>query len=290
MTQKLILLLIPCLLAVGVVACGDDDPGSAQVNQDFAFRANDKFTYDYYQKDSNNVRDDASKQVVVWTVLRVGLDTLNRTDVAEIEEVRYDATGTTVVDSSKLYMKTNTDGAVLVYDLVGTVLNRFSGGVDLTDYLDQVSKDWVTIGSTKDANARVLLNVFTPISKTLNNVVIPPLDPFDVRLDVDVRADHKGAMEVTVPANTYEKAYVTDTKVFVEMSNVDDIVVLGQTVDAGTTIVDDSVNIRYEIDINAGVLRQESDSKQFLAADFFPTLISGYQMELTAVERAAVED
>jgi len=289
MTQKLILLLIPCLLAVGVVACGDD-PGSAQLNQDFTFRANDKFTYDYYQKDSNNVRDDASKQVVVWTVLRVGLDTLNKPDVAEIEEVRYDATGTTEEGRSKIYMKTNTDGAVLVYDLVGTVLNRFSGGVDLTPYLDQVSKDWVTIGSTKDANARVLANVFTPISKTLNNVVIPPLDPFDVRLEVDVRADHKGAMEITVPAGTYEKAYATDTKVFVGMSNVDPIIVASVPVPAGTTIVDDSVNIRYEIDINAGVLRQESDSKQFLAAGFFPTLISGYQMELTAVERAAVED
>lgn len=287
MTQKLILLLIPCLLAVGVVACGDDDPGLAPVNQKFAYRANDRFTYDYYERDSNNVRDESSKQVVVWTVLRVGLDTLSRKGVAEIEEVRFEADGTTEVGRSKMYMRTDSDGQVLVYDLVGTVLNRFTGGVDLSAYITQVPKAWVTIGSTNDANARVLMDDPNFIVTTLNNVVIPPIDPFDVKLDVAVRTDHRGAMEVTAPVGTYQKAYVTDTKVFVDMENADPIVYQSFPIPAGTQIISDSVSITNEIDIDAGIVRQESASKNILAANLFPTFVSGYEMELTAVQRGA---
>ncbi len=289
MTRRLSLLILPCLLAVGFAACGDDDPPLTPINENFEFRAGDKFTYNYYDRDSANARLATSKQVYVWTVLRTGLDTLSRKDVAEIEEVRFDATGQTETGRSKIYMKINVDGALLAYDLVGTALGRFSGSVDLSSYLDQVPKDWVTVGSTNDANARVLANVYTPLSITLNNVVIPPIDPFDITLKTDVRADHLGAMEVTVPAGTYTKAYVTDTKVFVDMTNKDAFMASGFPIPAGTQIINDSVRFRFEFDIDAGMISQASDSKAIVAAGLFPTLINGYEMELTAVERAAAE-
>ncbi len=296
MTQKLILLLIPCLLAVGIAACGDDDPGLAPVNKKFAFRVDDTFTYDYYERDAENNPIDTSKQVVVWTVVDTDLSMFSRGDVTEIEEVRYEADGTTEISRSTIYMNINSDGQVEVYDLFGTVLNRFSGDINLADYTDQIPKQWVTVGSTNDANARVLMDDPQLVIKRLENLVLPEplgtlIGPIDINLQLGVRTEHLGAGEITVDAGTYEKAYSTDTKVRVQMQNAEEINVPGiGTFPAGTNLIQDSIGVHYDFDIDAGMLMNTMESKQVLVNNTLPVDVTGFEMELTAVQRATVEE
>lgn len=291
MIRTLSLLILPCLLAVGFVACGDDDPPLTPINENFEFKSGDTYTYKYYDRDSTNTRVETSQQVFIWTVLRTDLDTLAKTSVAEIEEVRYDATGTNESGRSKIYMKVDVDGQVLIYNLVGTVLNRFSGAIDLSLYLDQVPKTWIIVGNTNDASARVLMNDSLHISQTLNNVVLPLVDPFDAKLNIGVRTNHLGAVAVSVAAGNYDKAYATDTKLFVKISNIDELVLPFGTFPAGTTILQDSIRTHYDIDIDAGVLRQNSDSKIVQAVNgLVPVTVNGFEMELQSFTRAATAE
>ena len=290
MIRRLSLLILPCLLAVGFVACGDDDPPLTPIDENFSFNTGDTYTYKYFDRDSTNTRVATSEQVFVWTVLRTDLDTLNESDVVEIQEVRYDATGQNESGRSIFYMSIDGDGQVSIYDLVGTTLNRFTGALDLSLYLDQVPKVWITVGSTNDANARVLMNDPNLIAKTLNNIALPSIEPFDARLEVGVRTDHLGAFEITVPTGTYEKAYSTDTKLMVKIETAEQVVI-GIPFPAGTVVLEDSITTHYDIDIDAGVLRQNAESRIVQAAQgLYPVNVNGYEMELQSFTKAEVNE
>ena len=155
----------------------------------------------------------------------------------------------------------------------------------------------MTVGSTNDANARTLLNTQLPIQKNLSNVVVPVpgIDPFDATFMIDARTDHLGAGEIIVASGTYAKAYSTNTNVFVDVTNAEDLELpLIGTLEAGTAMISDSITVHYGIDINDGVLKQESASKVvYLAPSVLGTTIpqnvNGYEMELQSVVKATTE-
>ena len=284
--QFLAVLLLPILAVVGMVGCGDDDP-VVPVNPYMKFAAGDTFNFDYYDRDSTGARQDASKQVIVWAVVRTDLDTLGKDGVTEIVETRYDATGTTQTGSSKIYVLANGQGEFHQYDLMRTVMDRFSGGVDLSAYLDSIPKVWVQVGDTKSASAIQIqdLAAGTLINKTLKDVTVSTFT-FDAQIKMGIRSQHLGKTSVTVPAGTYASAYSTDNFVRVNLSNVDEIPPL---IPAGTVLVNDSVNIRYDLDVEDGPIRQQIESKALTIAGLFPLNINGSEMVLTSSTRASVD-
>ena len=287
MIRKTLALLIPFILVIGMTGCGDDegDPPGITVNPVLKFTAGDKFTYNYYERDESGARVESSKEVVVWTVLRSGLDTLGQNEVVEIQETRYDASGVTVTDSSKIYYSIY-QGELSQYNLFQTVIARFGGQADLSAYVKDLNNSWVTVNSTKDANARVLQSNSNIINQTLQNFTVAGFQ-FDLKLKLGINSQHQGRGELTVPTKTYSTAYSTDDWVYVNATNVDAIPAL--SLPANSTIINDSVLIHYDVDVNDGILRQTMDSKKVSVGGFIEQPVNGYEMELTAVERVSAE-
>lgn len=285
--QFLAVLLLPIFAVVGMVGCGDDEPPVVPVNPYMKFAAGDTFKFDYYDRDSAGTRQDASKQVIVWAVVRADLDTLGKDGVTEIVETRYDATGTTQTGSSKIYVLANGQGEFHQYDLMRTVMDRFSGGVDLSAYLDSIPKVWVQVGDTKSASAVEIEDLAAGMvfTKTLNDVTVASFT-FDAQIKMGIRSQHLGKTSVTVPAGTYASAYSTDNFVRVNLSNVDAI---SGVIPAGTVLVNDSVNVHYDLDVEDGPVRQQIESKALLVAGLYPVNVNGSEMELTSSTRASVD-
>ena len=145
------------------------------------------------------------------------------------------------------------------------------------------------VNSTKDAGARTLQANANIINQTLEDVTVASLT-FDAKLKLGFTAKHLGKAEVTAPTKTYTAAYATDNWVSVNATNIDPISV-PPLIDlpANSNIINDSVMIHYDVDITDGILRQEMDSKTILAVGTFPQVVSGFEMELTAVERVSAE-
>lgn len=288
--QFLAVLLLPIFAVVGMVGCGDDEPPVVPVNPYLKFTTGDTFEFDYYDRDLTGARQDASKQVIVWAVVRTDLDTLGKDGVTEIVETRYDATGTTQTGSSKIYVLANGQGEFHQYDLMRTVMDRFSGGVDLSTYLDSIPKVWVQVGDTKSASAVEIedLAAGALITKALNDVTVATFT-FDAQIKMGIRSQHLGKTSVTVPAGTYASAYSTDNFVRVNLSNTTPITVGPITLPPGSTLVNDSVNVHYDLDVEDGPIRQQIESKALLVAGLYPLNINGSEMELTSSTRASVD-
>ncbi|MCB0714339.1 MAG: hypothetical protein KDD67_18580 [Ignavibacteriae bacterium] len=286
MIRKTLLLLVPVIIATAMVGCGDDNP-TVSVNPVLKFTSGDKFTYNYYERDENDARVESSKQVVVWTVLRSGLDTLSENGVVEIQEVRFEADGTTEKSRSKIYFAID-QGELSQYNLFQTVLERFSGQVDLSSYIGDLPNTWVKVNSTKDASARVLQSNSNIVSQTLKDVMVLTL-VFDAKLKLGINSQHLGKVEVTAPTKTYSAAYATDNWVNVNATNPEEISVPPITIPANSNIINDSVLIHYDVDITDGILRQTMGSKTVMVAGTVSQPINGYEMELTAVERVSAE-
>ena len=294
MIRKTLALLIPAIIAIGMIGCGDDDGPTITVNPTLKFNAGDKYTYNYYERDSTNARVESSKQVVVWTVLESELSTLGENGVAKIEEVRFEADGTTEISRSTVYLAIDL-GELSQYNLFKDVVKRFSTDqVDLSTYVGDVPDTWVIVNSTKDANARILQSNSNFFTKTITDVTVPlpglP-DPlvFDATMQLGYEANQIGKMPVTVPEGTYENAFSTDDQVYVTIKNKDDIPLPIGTLPANSNIIKDSVTFHYDVDVESGILRQTMDSKTILVAQQLPQVINGFEMEMTAVEKVSTE-
>ena len=288
MRRTIALLILPLLVAsVAFVGCGDDDDPIAVVNQSFNFKVGDTYTYDYYDRDMQNMQDATTKQVFVWTVLQTDLTMFSRSKVTEVEEVRYAADGTTETGRSKIYFSVDTDGQLFMYDLFGAVLNRFSGDLDLSAYLDGITKVWIHVGSTKDANARVLVDAPQLLNQTLTDVEVAGI-MFDAQIVLGIRSQHLGRDSLTVAAGSYD-AYSTDNVIRGAISNKDQITVSGIPIPANTSLVSDSVTTHFDLDLRDGILRQTLDGKTVSVAGLFSTDVTGFERELTAATHAAAD-
>lgn len=289
MRRILAFLFIPLFVAsIGFVGCGDDDDPIGNVNQRFAFKAGDKYTYDYYDRDAQNMRDESTKKVVTWTVLETGISGFNgRSNVTSVEEVRYEADGTTETGRDTIHFQIDADGQIHIYDYFGTILNRFSGDLDLAAYLTGLNKVWLQLGSTNDANARVLVDEPTLINQTLTDVDVEGI-VFDAQISLGYRSEHLGRDSLEVLLGKFD-AFSTDNIIRVSITNKDPLNIGVGTLPPGTTIVGDSVMTHFDVDIVNGILRQTLDSKTVSVAGFFSTDVAGFEMELKSVVLASAE-
>jgi hypothetical protein len=267
--------LLKCLVLAGmasmvVVGCSDDSPTTPTNNNtgdptSVTFKANDKFTYDYYPHDVNDYRDNSGKQVKVWTVLGVNQSIGDRTGVAVVQEATFQADGVTPVGPPDTFdFHSGTDGKFSQYNLLQTVVKRIPGA---TSFLGEVPVKWVQIGDTKTATATTWDAIGGgPIVDTVSIL------GYNAQVTFAMNASHKGKQSVTVPSGTYANAFHTDHKVLIDVD-----------ADALNMHSKDTLNLSFDITPQLGIVRQSLSSRVFLA---FSQQVPGFDMELVSVTHA----
>lgn len=290
MKKSFAVLFAALFMALGVISCGDDpvepDDGGT-VNLSFKFKAGDTFTYDYYDRDENNDPDQDSKKVIVWTVLNTDVSIGGRSGVAEIQQIRYEADAVTAIDTSTVYFLTNSQAQVLQYNLFQNILTQFSGSVDLSTVISQISDNWIQVGDTKSPSA--LTWDFSGIVKTIQDVSVAGVIELDIKVEMSVNSSHKGRESVTVPAGTYASAYVTDHEVPTVITAAEDkeLTLPPVSIENGDVLIQDAADLHYAIDIEAGIVSMSMDSHATtLVPVQAPYPINGFEMNLTSYTRA----
>lgn len=251
------------LFAVLILAgCSSDSPTTPTDTDPTAvsFKANQKWTFHYYDRDAANARVSSSKKVKVWTVLKVDQTVGGRSGVAVVEEAAFDSTGVTKQGlADTFYFESKTaDGAFSQYNLLRNVLKRIDGAAL---FLDSVPQRWILVGNTKktDAGTWDAIDGGGPIERTVT------ISGFPVTITFAMNATHKGKQAVTVPKAAYDKSFHTDQRVRITNSlyNTSDTLTLG-----------------YDISPKDGVLRQVLNSGAVFNGGM---QITGFEMELVSV-------
>lgn len=271
------------LFSVAMVGCGDDDTPTTQVNTYFKFNNGDKFTYDYYGRTDANARDESSKEVRTWTVVRTDLTMFNRDVVTEVQQIRFEADGTTAIDTTMLYFIANGQGQVLQYNLLQTIIGQFSSPtLDLTPVIEQVPDTWIQVSDTKSPSP--LTWSFPELLQNLQDVNVGGFT-LDAKLTAKVNSSHQGKMSETVTAGTYADAFVTDHTVPITI--VTDEAIAAPPIPKGTKIIDESMMLHYTVSVTGGILKMSMDSKNATIIPLtLPYPVKGFEMELKSVTRA----
>lgn len=259
--------LLSLLASIVMIGCSDEktvDPPVVDSSY-IKFKANDSFTFNYYERDAQNARIDASKQVKVWTVLSIN-QTIGderagtvRGGVAVIREVTYDGTGTTPMGTpDTFYIHATSEGEVAQYNLLRSVVKRIPGG---EIFLDSVPAKWILIGDTKKNGAATWDAIE---GGRITNAVAILTIPTTVTLAMN--ATHEGKVTSTVPKGTYTDAYRTDHKMII-------------TTESSVFNSKDTLNISYELNAKDGILRQSLRSALILSGS---QQIPGFEMELVS--------
>ncbi len=285
MKSSLAALAALALFSIAVVGCGDDDTPTVTVNQYLKFNVGDKFTYDYYDRDATNARDESSKEVRVWTVLQTGITMFNRDVVTEMQQIRYEADGTTPIDTSMVYFVANGQGQLQQYNLLQMIVGQFSSEtLDLQPVIDQIDDTWIQVSDTKSPSA--LSWTFPEILQSLKDIDVMGQFTIDAKLQMSVSSSHKGKMATTVAAGTYDDAFVTDHSVPTTITADEDVSLVG--IKKGDEIIKETMMLHYAVSITGGILSMEMDSKNATIIPISsPYPVNGFEMELTAVTRAA---
>lgn len=266
--KNLSMLALAGALTFGIVGCGSD-PVSVEVNKYVEFKKGDKFTYNVYDLDQDQNRVDSTKTVRVWTVDTTGLTYESKVNVTRVFEVNYKADGVTELNRDTVYLQADQQGTVWQYDVFGNILRRIPGAEDAAA---QLPKEWVWIGDVKTSSARTWPSLATVGGQNISIIGIA------VVLEYSMDASHIGKQSVTVPAGTYS-SFATDHSVHVK----------GTDPSGGGTILDDSMLLHYNIDIEGGIVREKLDSKTVAisyASIQLDEAVPGFDMELVAVTRA----
>lgn len=285
MKNSIVALVTLALFSIAMIGCGDDAP-TINVNNYLKFNAGDKFTYDYYDRDASNARDESSKKVLVWTVLRTDINFDGRNGVSEIQQIRYEADGTTPTDTTLLYFLANGQGQLQQYNLLQTVIRQFSSATfDLGPVIDQMPDTWIQISDTKSPNA--LTWTFPELQTTLQDINVMSLATIDAKLKMSVSSNHKGKMDHTVVAGTYTDAFITDHQTPTGILAAETKTIGPVTINDGDQIIQDSMTLHYAVSITGGILSHSMDSKQATVIPLgAPYPVNGFEMELTSVTRA----
>jgi hypothetical protein len=267
MKQFLKCLALAATASMLVAGCSDDSPTTPPTNDPTSvqFKANDKYTYNYYPHDVNDNRDNSGKLVKVWTVLSVNNSVGGRTNVVKIEEKTFGSDGVTPTGLADTFsFQSNTDGKFSQYNLLRAVVKRIPQG---EVFLQNVPENWVQVGDTKTATATSWDALGSgPISDSISIL------GFQAKVTFAMNAAHKGKQSVTVPSGTFASSFHTDHKVVI---NVDS--------DALSMHAKDTLSLSYDITPQHGIVRQSLSSKTFSAAN---QQVPGFDMELVSVTSA----
>lgn len=301
MKNTLALLAVVLFAMVGVIGCGDnntDPDDGVEVNVNLKFETGDKFTYNYYERDEQNARDESTKRKVEWTVVGTDMTKDGRSDAVEIREDRYDETGATIEETNMIYLASNGQGQVFQHNVLKLILQRFSGdGLDLEPVISQLSDAWSQISDVKSPSALSWTSL-AQILQTLNDVDLAGVTTLDVKVDMSGDAMHEGRVTRTVAAGTFDHAYVTNHTFPVTLTAAEDKDLAPiTTIKNGDPLIqatgDAAMEVHYIVDVDGGILSMTMDSKQAalipqpLTGTPYP--VNGFEMELTAVERVAAQ-
>lgn len=252
------------LAAALLAGCGDDDGNTnTTVNNYLQYKQGATYTYNSYQRDENNTRLDASKQVVIWTVIKADTTYQSRGSVAVIDEATYDGTGATLVSRDTIYVQSSGTGEVYQYDVVGEFFGRVPPAAP---YRDSVPESWSKIGDTKLTSTTETWHSAPEV--TINNIQAPGI-PVAITAFVKMDAMHKGVVAMTTPAGSFAKAYSTDHVVGLRANAL------------GSPVLNDSLKVHYAFDIKAGMINKALDSKTLtLGTQQLP--VPGFEMELVS--------
>lgn len=290
MKSSLAALAALAFFSIALVGCGDDDTPTVSVNQYLKFNVGDKFTYNYYDRDATNARDESSKEVRVWTVLQTDITMFNRDVVTEMQQIRYEADGTTPIDTSMVYFVANGQGQLQHYNVLKTIVGQFSSEtLNLQPVINQIPDTWIQVSDTKSPSA-LSWNAPNIIDVSLNDVEITGGETIDAKLQMGVSSSHKGKMATAVAAGTYDDAFVTDHSVPVSILGNEDKTIGGIiNIQKGDPLIRDTMALHYAVSISGGILSMEMDSKttSLVPMPLLTYPVPGFEMELTAVTRAA---
>ncbi len=267
--KNLSMLALAGLVTVGISACGSD-PVAVEVNKYVELKKGDKFTYDTYDLDASQQRVAASKGVRTWTVEETGLTFEGKQGVSRILEVNYGADGTTEISKDTVYIASNGQGQIFQYDVFGNIIGRIAAAAAAAN---DIPKSWIQIGDVKSSGSLTWLSSGGP---TVKNLTVMGLA---VQMTLEMTAKHQGKKTVTVPAGTYASAFLTDHAVSV----------LAKDPSTNAVILNDSMMVHYNIDVNLGIVKQTLDSKTVklmtpLGAIDQP--LAGFEMELKSTTKA----
>jgi len=246
--------------------CGDDDPVTPPVNGGdtttyVKFAQGDTFTYDRYNRDSANVKQTNSKNVVVWTVLNTNQTIGGRSNVTVIAEQVYEADGVTATaERDTLYMQSGTDGKLYQYNLLRSVIKRIPSA---EAFLDSVPPNWIQISNTKSTTASSWVSLE---GGTLTRTVT--LLGFPAEITFTMNATHAGKQSITVPSGTYATSVHTDHNVGIS--------IVSQFLTARDTLA-----LSYDVSPKDGIVHQSLASKQTNLGQPVP----GFDLELRSVVR-----
>lgn len=277
------------IFSIVMIGCGEDDTPTVQVNQYLKFNVGDQFTYNYYDRDPSNARVDSTKKVLVWTVLQTDINFENRDVVTEIQQIKFEADGTTPIDTTMVYFVANGQGQLQQYNLLQMVVGQFSSEtLNLQPVIAQIPNTWIQVSDTKSPSA-LNWNASNLLDLSLNDVEVAGGETLDAKLQMGVNSNHKGKVTTTVEAGTYDDAFITDHLVPTTILGNEDKTIGGVIeVTKGSPIIRDTMALHYAVSISGGILSQTMDSKTTAIVPL-PLLtypIPGFEMELTSVTRA----
>ncbi|MCE7935123.1 MAG: hypothetical protein DYG96_11105 [Chlorobi bacterium CHB2] len=261
------------ILMLGIASCGDD-PVTTEVNKSFTAKANDKFTYEVYERDASQAPVTASKTMRVWTVLELVASYEGQANVAKIDQVYLAADGTTQTGRDTIYLQTNSDGTIHQYDAVGEVLKRFPETI--RPFISQLAKSWAKVGDTKSTNALTWISSF----KTATTVDLP-LGPTSISAEMNAQHLGRSKRPATVPAGTFTGLFSTDHTMTATATSVSN--------PTAPAILSDAMVLHYDFDIDSGLVKWAMDSKTIslnLLGASQPYFIAGFEMNLVKAERA----
>jgi hypothetical protein len=247
--------------------CGSDDPVTPGTggNGDTYVKYNegDKFTYDRYTRDASNQKDPASKETVVWTVLKANQTIGGRSGVSVVVEQAYMTDGTTPNgDADTLYFQSATDGKLYQYNLLRSVVKRIPGA---QIFVDSVPPRWIQISDTKSSSA----GSWVALDGGLVRDTISLLGT-SLAIDFNMLASHKGTQAITVPKGSYTNSVHTDHSVIIGIAS--------QLVNSR-----DTLTLGYDVSPTDGIVHQSLGSKSINVVS--AQQVPGFDLELKSVAR-----
>ncbi len=237
-------------------------------------KAGDTLVYDFYERDSENVRTDAGRQEKTWYVLRSNLSFQGKTDVVEILEIATAVSGGAVISRDTLYVQMAADGSFYQFDMLRSLLNRVEGGEVLSDKLPQ---KWIRVSNTSQSGASSWAAMDVD-SVEANNITLPDV-PLALNMAFRLDATHKGRVGTTVGAGSYPDAVHTDHSLRLN----------ARLAAFPVPVLYDSIMVRFDVSSRDGLVRQVVDSKTLVASAAGQSqnlMVNGYEMELKSYKRA----
>lgn len=272
---------------LAIAGCSDDSIAPTDINTHFEPRRGDTFTYARYERDMTNARREDTKTIHKWAVIDADLTYEGKTNVARVVQMNFAADGTTSLGpNDTLYIRSAIDGQVFMNALQQTV----SRVPIAAGFASLIPFTWVQISDTKIAGTLMYDGLLTSqqtgvaASQQTTDVQVP-ISGNNVRLRVTLndQAYHKGKTPVTVGTTSYANAFRTDHTLKMLATAID-------FPNLPALINNDSLHMRFEVDVENGLLRQvvESDSITVnLLGQVSTQAAPGFEMELINVVRGA---